>query len=127
MPTNERMESQGAGPKGQSVPNAVQQTSPNNQAPGGADSEDYPGGGPLPLGQAPLGNAPGTFPTPDTMPMGVDVNQGIAGNPNAIPNANAGGPSSTANIGQNKGNGSLGAQPSATANPQQTTSGGSSE
>jgi len=33
------------------------------------------------------------------MPMGVDISQDLAGNPAAVPNANAGGLSSTTNIG----------------------------
>ncbi|WP_447980288.1 hypothetical protein [Candidatus Nitrospira bockiana] len=40
--------------------------------------------------------------TTEGMPMGVDVSTEITGNPSATPNADAGGPSSTENIGDHR-------------------------
>lgn len=81
------------------MPRPTEERSPHNQASGGKDFDDYPGGGPVPVGEAPV--HPTQAPS-SSMPMGVDVDPDITGNPGAVPNANAGGPGSTRNIGENK-------------------------
>jgi hypothetical protein len=85
-----------AGRKNQRVVNPIEKRRPKNQTLGGADPDNYPDGEPLSPGEAPMHAM--TQPSA-AMPMGVDVGENISGNPAATPNANAGGPSSTENIG----------------------------
>ncbi len=43
-----------AGPKGRRVKTPLEECSPNDQASGGDDPEDYHGDGPIPIGHAPV-------------------------------------------------------------------------
>ncbi len=77
----------GAGPKGQRVRNPIEQRSPNNQATGGYDPEDYHGSGPVPVGEAPVHPQ---SPAAPSIPMGVDLNEDPVTNPGDVPNTEAG-------------------------------------
>jgi hypothetical protein len=73
----------GAGPKGRRVQNPIEQRSPNNQATGGYDPEDYHGSGPVPVGEAPVHpQSPGA----PSIPMGVDLNENPGTNAGDVPN-----------------------------------------
>jgi hypothetical protein len=71
---------------GQRVQNPIEQRSPNNQATGGYDPEDYHGSGPVPVGEAPV--HPQSPATP-SIPMGVGLNKDPVTNPGDVPNTEA--------------------------------------
>lgn len=77
----------GAGPKGQRVEHPIEQRSPNNQATGGYDPEDYHGSGPIPVGTAPIHPE---SPAAPGLPMGVDLSDQLVANPGGLPHAEAG-------------------------------------
>ncbi|ALA59180.1 hypothetical protein [Nitrospira moscoviensis] len=73
----------GAGPKGRRVKHPIEQRSPNHQATGGYDPDDYHGSGPVPVGHAPVHAEREAAPR---IPMGVDMEENPAGNPGDVPN-----------------------------------------
>jgi hypothetical protein len=71
-----------AGPEHRRIEEPIEERSPNNQTTGGWDPEDYPGSGPLPVGQATV------HPTRDSsssIPAGVTVDQSAPSNPGDVP------------------------------------------
>lgn len=78
--------SAGADPKGQRVNNPIEQRSPNNQAIGGYDTDDYHGSGPVPVGNAPVHSAQTGE---SNIPIGIGWNEHAVGNPGDVPNTDS--------------------------------------
>ncbi|WP_447979283.1 hypothetical protein [Candidatus Nitrospira bockiana] len=76
-------EARGAGPKGLRVQEPIEQRSPHTQASGGKDFEDYPGSGPLPVGNAPVHSMQDSE---KEVQIGVEMESPAGANPGAVPN-----------------------------------------